>query len=59
MPNHEKESWSRYRQQVVLDAIEEAIRCAVPLGYTGKMVVKVSVEGGRVKIEVEQEPKIA
>jgi hypothetical protein len=59
MPNHQKESWSRYRQQVVLDAIEEAIRSAVPLGYTGKMVLKVSVEDGRVKVEVEQEPKIA
>ena len=59
MPNHPKESWSRSRQQVVLDAIEEAIRSAVPLGYTGKMVLKVSVEEGRVKVEVEQEPKIA
>jgi hypothetical protein len=53
MPNHAKESWSRYRQQIVVDAIEEAIRSAVPLGYTGQMVVKVSVEHGRVTVEVE------
>ena len=59
MPNRAKESWSRYREQIVVDAIEEAIRSAVPLGYTGKIVVKVSVEDGRVKVEVEQEPKIA
>jgi hypothetical protein len=56
MPNHAKESWSRYRQQIVVDAIEEAIRSAVPLGYTGQMVVKVSVEDGRVKVEVETAP---
>ena len=54
MPNRTKESWSRYRQQIVVDAIEEAIRSAVPLGYTGQIVVKVSIEDGRVKVEVEQ-----
>jgi hypothetical protein len=46
-------SWSQYRQQVVADAIEGAIRDALPIGYTGQMVVKVSVEDGRVKVEVE------
>ena len=59
MPNRAKESWSRYREQIVVDAIEEAIRSAVPLGYTGQMVVKVSIEDGRVKVEVQQEPKTA
>jgi hypothetical protein len=46
-------SWSQHRKQVVADAIEEAIRDALPIGYTGQMVVKVSVEDGRVKVEVE------
>jgi hypothetical protein len=45
--------WSQHRQQVVTDAIEQAIRDALPIGYTGQMVVKVSVEDGRVKVEVE------
>jgi hypothetical protein len=45
--------WSQHRQQVVTDAIEQAIRYALPIGYTGQMVVKVSVEDGRVKVEVE------
>jgi hypothetical protein len=35
--------WSQHRQQVVADAIEQAIRDALPIGYTGQMVVKVSV----------------
>ena len=52
MANDAKEGWSRYRQQLVVEAIEQAIRDAVPLGYTGQMIVKVSVEGGRVKVEV-------
>jgi hypothetical protein len=43
----------KHRQQVVADAIEQAIRAALPIGYTGRMVVKVSVEDGRVKVEVE------
>ena len=46
-------SWSQHRQQVVADAIEQAIRDALPIGYTGQMVVKVSVADGRVKVEVE------
>jgi|RhiMetdeSRZDD1v2_1073273.scaffolds.fasta_scaffold217776_6 hypothetical protein len=45
--------WSQHRQQVVADAIEQAIRDALPIGYTGQMVVKVSVADGRVKVEVE------
>jgi hypothetical protein len=44
---------SQHRQQVVADAIEQAIRDALPIGYTGQMVVKVSVADGRVKVEVE------
>ena len=43
----------KHRQQVVADAIEQAIRAALPIGYTGRMVVTVSVEDGRVKVEVE------
>ena len=43
----------KYRQQVVADAIEQAIRHALPIGYAGQMVVKVSVADGRVKVEVE------
>jgi hypothetical protein len=39
---------------VVADTIEQAIRGALPIGYTGQLVVKVSVEDDRVKIEVEQ-----
>jgi hypothetical protein len=46
-------SWSHHRLQVVADAIEQAIRDALPIGYTGQMVVKVSVADGRVKVEVE------
>jgi hypothetical protein len=46
-------SWSQHRQQVVADAIEQAVRDALPIGYTGQMVVKVSVADGRVKVEVE------
>jgi hypothetical protein len=46
-------SWSQHRQQVVADAIEQAVRDALPIGYTGQMLVKVSVEDGRVKVEVE------
>jgi len=33
----------KHRQQVVADAIEQAIRDAFPIGYTGRMVVKVSI----------------
>jgi len=43
----------KHRQQVVADAIEQAIRAALPIGYTGQMVVKVSVADGRVKVEVQ------
>ncbi len=43
----------KHRQQVVADAIEQAIRDVLPIGYTGQMVVKVSVADGRVKVEVE------
>jgi hypothetical protein len=43
----------KHRQQVVADAIEQAIRDALPIGYTGQMVVKVFIADGRVKIEVE------
>jgi hypothetical protein len=46
-------SWSQHRQQVLADAIEQAIRDALPIGYTGRMVVKVSIEDGRVKVEVD------
>jgi hypothetical protein len=46
-------SWSQHRQQMVADAIEQAIRDALPIGNTGQMVVKVSVADGRVKVEVE------
>jgi hypothetical protein len=46
-------SWSQHRQQVLLDAIEQAIRDALPIGYTGQMVVKVTLADGRVKVEVE------
>jgi hypothetical protein len=46
-------SWSQHRQQVLVDTIEQAIRDALPIGYTGQMVVKVSVADGRVKVEVE------
>lgn len=46
-------SWSQHRQQVVADAIEQAIRDALPIGYTGQRVVKVSVADGRVKVQVE------
>ena len=45
-------SWSQHRLQVVADAIEQAIRDALPIGYTGQ-IVKVSVADGRVKVEVE------
>ena len=54
MTHYAKNSWSRYRHQVVADTIEQAIRDALPIGYTGHMIVKVSVDGGRVKVEVEQ-----
>jgi len=54
MTHHAKDDWSRYRRQIVADAIERATRDALPIGYTGHMVVKVSVDGGRVKVEVEQ-----
>jgi hypothetical protein len=43
----------KHREQVVADAIEQAIRVALPIGYTGQMVVKVFVADGRVKVEVE------
>jgi hypothetical protein len=35
------------------DAIEQAVRDALPIGYTGQMVVKVSIADSRVKVEVE------
>jgi hypothetical protein len=35
------------------DAIEQATRNALPIAYTGPMVVKVSVGDGREKVEVE------
>jgi hypothetical protein len=54
MTHYAKNSWSRYRHRVVADTIEQAIRDALPNGYTGHMIVKVSVDGGRVKVEVEQ-----
>jgi hypothetical protein len=45
-------SSSQHRLQVVADAIEQAIRDALPIGYT-EQIVKVSVADGRVKVEVE------
>jgi hypothetical protein len=57
MPNHVKESWSRHHQQIVIDAIKQTILAALPLGYTRQMVVKVSVDAGRVKDEVEHATK--
>jgi len=46
-------SWSQHRQQVLADAIEQAIRDALPIGYMGQMVVKVTIADGRMKVEVE------
>jgi hypothetical protein len=48
---------SRHRQQMVTDAVERAIRDALPIGYTGQFILKVSIEDRRVKVEVEHSPE--